>query len=70
MSQETINGILGSLSIILTGVSVQLSNAGKAQRRALKELRELDIKKSIYIHKLRSKFAEETGKNPPEVSWK
>lgn len=67
MSIEVISGILSSALVILSSVAIQFKNSAKAQRKALKELRDRDIKWAIYAHNLRSIYALETGKQPPEI---
>ena len=62
-----VQSILTSLWIISTALAVQLRAAGKAQRRALKRLRDRDIMWAIYTHALRQHFATETGKDPIPV---
>jgi len=59
-----VQSILTSLWIISTALAVQLRAAGKAQRRALKKLRDRDIMWAIYTHSLRQQYASETGKDP------
>jgi hypothetical protein len=62
-----VQSILTSLWIISTALAVQLRAAGKAQRRALKKLRDRDIMWSIYCHALRQIYAADTGKSPLPV---
>lgn len=62
-----VQSILTSLWIISTAVAVQLRAAGKAQRRALKRLRDRDIMWAVYAHTLRQAYAIETGKEPISV---
>jgi len=66
-SQTVVQSILTSLWIVSTALAVQLRAAGKAQRRALKKLRDRDIMWAIYAHSLRQTFAAETGKEPIAV---
>ena len=66
-SQTVVQSILTSLWIISTALAVQLRAAGKAQRRALKRLRDRDIMWAIYTHSLRQTYAGETGKDPIPV---
>lgn len=66
VSFDVVNGILSSLWVITTAIAVQFRSAAKAQRRSLKRLRDRDIKWAIYVHTLRSLYARETGKEPPE----
>jgi hypothetical protein len=63
-SATIVQSILTSLWIISTALAVQLRAAGKAQRRALKKLRDRDIMWAIYVHAIRQQFASETGKEP------
>jgi hypothetical protein len=58
------NSILTSLWVITTGLAIMLRASAKAQRRALKRLRDKDIAWSIYTHTLRSDYARDTGKSP------
>ena len=68
MDQQTVvQSILTSLWIISTALAVQLRASGKAQRRALKRLRDRDIMWAIYTHSLRQTYASETGKDPIPV---
>jgi hypothetical protein len=62
-----IQSILTSLWIISTALAVQLRAAGKAQRRALKRLRDRDIMWAIHCHALRQMYAADTGKDPIPV---
>lgn len=62
-----VQSILTSLWIISTALAVQLRAAGKAQRRALKRLRDRDIMWALYTHTLRQKYAAETGNDPLPV---
>ena len=59
-----VQSILTSLWIMSTAIAVQLRAAGKAQRRALKRLRDRDIMWAIYCHSLRQQYATDTGKDP------
>lgn len=61
-----IQSILTSLWIISTALAVQFRASGKAQRKALRRLRDRDIEWSIYAHELRQKLSSATGKHPPE----
>lgn len=63
-SATVVQSILTSLWIISTALAVQLRAAGKAQRRALKKLRDRDIMWAIYTHSIRQLYAAETGKEP------
>lgn len=62
-----VQSILTSLWIVSTAVAVQMRAAGKAQRRALKRLRDRDIMWAIYTHALRQTYAADTGKDPIPV---
>ena len=61
------NSILTSLWIITTAVAVQLRASGKAQRRALRRLRDKDIEWSLYAHNLRQQYTQDTGHRPPDI---
>lgn len=67
LNLETLNGVLSSALVILTSIAIQFRNASKAQRRALKSLRDRDIKWALYVHDLRVKYAADTGKEPPTL---
>lgn len=66
-TSAVVQSILTSLWIISTALAVQLRAAGKAQRRALKRLRDRDIMWAVYSHALRQLYASETGKDPIPV---
>lgn len=65
VSFDVINGILSSLWVITTAIAVQFRSSAKAHRRLVKRLRDRDIKWAIYVHDLRSLYARDTGKEPP-----
>ncbi len=67
MNLETLNGIFSSALVILASVAIQFRNSSKAQRRALRELRDREVEWALYVHSLRTTFAVETGKKPPEL---
>lgn len=67
MSLDTLNGVFSSALVILASIAVQFRNSGKAQRRALKELRDREIEWALYTHGLRTVYASDTGKKPPEL---
>ncbi len=67
LSLETLNGVLSSALVVLTSIAIQFRNASKAQRRALKDLRDRDIKWALYVHDLRVMYAADTGKEPPNL---
>ena len=64
---DVVNGILSSLWVITTAIAIQFRSSAKAQRRSLKRLKDRDIKWSIYTHDLRSLYARDTGKEPPDI---
>lgn len=65
LNLEAVNGFLSSALVILTSIAIQFRNASKAQRKAVKDLRDRDIKWAIYVHDIRVIYATETGKEPP-----
>lgn len=67
MNIDTLNGVLSSLLIVLSSIAIQFRNSGRAQAKALRELRDRDIQWALYVHQLRVKFASETGKELPKL---
>lgn len=67
LNLETVNGFLSSALVVLTSIAIQFRNASKAQRKAVKDLRDRDIKWAIYVHDIRVTYATETGKEPPAL---
>ena len=60
-----VQAILTSLWIISTALAVQFRASSKAQRRALRSLRDREIEYGLYVHELRTMLSQE-GHRPPD----
>lgn len=65
MSLEALNGLLSAVSIIASAIAVQLRASSRAQRVALRRLRDENIEWALYCHQLREDLAM-SGVRPPE----
>ena len=65
-SVDTVSAFLSALWIITGAVAIQLRASSKAQRKALRRLRDKDVEWALYCHQLRVDLAN-LGVTPREM---
>lgn len=66
LSLDTVSTFLSGLWIITAAIAIQLRASSKAQRKALRRLRDKDIEWALYCHQLRVDSAN-AGLTPREM---